>query len=139
MDTVLRLISEPQATLGGLFIASLLAATVLPGGSEIALFAVLRTHPEQWVAALVVATIGNTLGGMSTYMLGRLAPAASIPERIAFVRRYGSAALALAWAPLVGDALCAAAGWLRLNWAACLAWMAAGKLARYLAIALATA
>ena len=49
--------------------------------------------------------------------------------------RWGSVALLLSWVPVIGDALCAAAGVLRLNWAACLLWMAVGKGLRYAAIA----
>jgi membrane protein YqaA with SNARE-associated domain len=50
-------------------------------------------------------------------------------------RRHGAPALLLAWAPMVGDALCAAAGWLRLPWLPCAIWMALGKGARYLVVA----
>ncbi len=126
----------PDTSLWGLFISSFLAATLLPGGSEAVLFAVLRTYPEQAPFALALATLGNTLGGMSTYLLARLVPQTTLPQRLELLRRWGSPALLLAWAPLIGDALCAAAGWLRLNWLASLAWMALGKFARYLAVAL---
>jgi membrane protein YqaA with SNARE-associated domain len=51
------------------------------------------------------------------------------------VKRYGAPALLLAWLPIVGDALCVAAGWLRLHWAAALGFMAAGRLARYIVVA----
>jgi membrane protein YqaA with SNARE-associated domain len=51
------------------------------------------------------------------------------------VKRWGAPAVALGWLPLVGDALCVAAGWLRIRWAAALGFMAAGRLARYLAVA----
>ena len=64
-----------EAGLAGLFLASFLAATLLPGGSEAVLFAVIRLHPEQTLAALLLATLGNTLGGMSTYGMARLLPA----------------------------------------------------------------
>lgn len=124
-----------EAGLVGLFASSFLAATLLPGGSEAVLFALVRLHPEQTGAALALATFGNTLGGMSTYLLARLLPARELPARLATVRRYGSAALIMAWAPVVGDALCAAAGWLRLNWVACALWMAAGKGLRYAFVA----
>jgi len=120
-----------DASLTGLFIASFLSATILPGGSEAVLFAVIRLHPEQASAALWLATLGNTLGGMSTYLLARLLPQSKLPPKLEPMRRYGSPLLLLAWAPLIGDALCAAAGWLRLNWFACMAWMALGKFARY--------
>lgn len=125
-----------EAGLAGLFLASFLAATLLPGGSEAVLFAVIRLHPEQTLAALLLATLGNTLGGMTTYGMARLLPArvaadATAPDRLDALRRHGAPLLILAWAPLVGDALCAAAGWLRLPPLACTAWMAAGKAARY--------
>ena len=136
--------SQPDmANLGlaGLFVASFLAATLLPGGSEAVLLAVLALHPGQTVPALLLATLGNTLGGMTTYWMARALPekigTGETAKHIEQVRRWGSPALLLAWAPLVGDALCAAAGWLRLPWLACLLWMALGKGARYAVLAFA--
>jgi membrane protein YqaA with SNARE-associated domain len=123
-----------EAGLAGLLLSSLLAATLLPGGSEAALFALMRLHPEQGVAAVTLATFGNTLGGMSTYALARLMPQRELPARLGAVERHGSAALLFAWTPVVGDALCVAAGWLRLNWLACALWMALGKGLRYAAV-----
>ena len=105
----------------------------------IILFAVAKAYPEKVLTTLAVATFGNTLGGMSTYLLGRLLPnkgQSLDPKRIATVSRYGSISLLLSWTPLVGDALCAAAGWLRLNWLDCLLWMSIGKAARYIVIAM---
>ena len=130
MDTLF----SAEVSLLGLFLASFLAATLLPGGSEAVLFAVVRLHPEQTAAALALATVGNTLGGMSTYLLARLLPQRKLPARLGIVKRHGAVALVLAWAPLIGDALCAAAGWLRLNWLSCLLWMALGKLGRYVVV-----
>jgi membrane protein YqaA with SNARE-associated domain len=120
-----------EAGLAGLFLASFLSATLLPGGSEAVLLAVVLRHPDQVSAALLLATAGNTLGGMTTYCMGRLIPAHLAPQKSALVARRGASILLLAWAPLVGDALCAAAGWLRLAWLPCALWMALGKGARY--------
>ena len=128
-----------DASLWGLFAASFLAATLLPGGSEAALFAVLKLHPQHYWAALIVATTGNTLGGLSSYLLGRLLPQRGEMKGLQWVRRYGSPALLFAWAPIVGDALCVAGGWLRLNWIAVTLFMALGKFARYWVIAQAAA
>jgi membrane protein YqaA with SNARE-associated domain len=50
------------------------------------------------------------------------------------MRRHGPPILLLAWAPIVGDALCAAAGWLRLPPIPCALWMAIGKAARYVLV-----
>lgn len=125
-----------DTSLAALFVAAFVSATVLPANSEIVLLAVLKAHPERAVAAIALATIGNTLGGLTTYALGRLLPARTLPAPrvMAAVRRYGAWSLLGSWIPLVGDALCAAAGWLRVPWPAALAALAAGKLARYLAV-----
>ncbi|MBL8488341.1 MAG: DedA family protein [Rhodocyclaceae bacterium] len=131
MDFLPAALAGPEAGLAGLFLASFLSATLLPGGSEAILFAVLKLHPDQAAAAVLLATAGNTLGGMTTYAMGRLVPAKADLARLAAVRRRGSPILVFAWAPVVGDALCAAAGWLRLPWPACALWMALGKGARY--------
>ena len=125
-------------SLSALFISSFLAATLLPGGSEAVLFGVLKLNPHQYWPALVVATVGNTLGGMSSYLIGRVIPEHAKqkqPRGLHWVRRYGSPALLLSWAPVIGDPLCVAAGWLRINpWLSTLC-MALGKFARYLVIA----
>lgn len=137
-------------SLWGLFISSFLAATLLPGGSEAVLFGVLKSYPETLWFALGIAAVGNTLGGMVTFGMGWLLPqrkggskAAGHPpayssrvqtqqlKHVEKVRRYGTPVLLFAWVPLIGDALCLAAGWLRLNpWQAAL-FMAIGKLSRY--------
>ena len=132
----MEFLASPEAGLLGLFLSSFLAATLLPGGSEVALFALLKLHPEQTVPALILATIGNTLGGMTTYGMARLLPQHLVPPKSVMVARRGAPILLLAWAPIVGDALCAAAGWLRLPWLPCALWMALGKGLRYVVVAL---
>jgi membrane protein YqaA with SNARE-associated domain len=118
-----------------LFSSSFLAATLLPGGSEIVLYAVLKLHPGMLWPALGVATLGNTLGGMSSYLIGRLIPARKDLSGLATVRRFGTPALLLSWVPILGDPLCVAAGWLRLDpWLSAL-FIGLGKLARYSALA----
>lgn len=126
--------------LGGLFIASFLAATLIPGGSEAVFVAVLATWPSLEIQAIVVATLGNTLGGMSSYVIARLLPQDALKKLgdkpLALARRWGAPVLILAWVPLIGDLLCVAAGWLRLPWLPSLLWMAIGKGLRYGFIAL---
>ena len=118
-----------------LFGSSFLAATLLPGGSEFVLFGVLKTDAQLYWPALVVATVGNTLGGMSSYLIGRIVPRQRVLKGLAWLQRYGSPVLLAAWVPVIGDPLCVAAGWLRINpWLSAL-FMACGKFARYLAIA----
>lgn len=130
METLL----SPEGGLVGVFVASFLAATVVPFSSEAVLFGYLRLHPEQAALAVTLATVGNTAGGMTTYLLGRFLPRKEMPH-LELVRRYGAPALLLAWLPLIGDAFCVAAGWLRVHWLAALGFMAAGRLGRYLVVA----
>ncbi len=127
---------------GGLvavFAASLLAATVVPFSSEAVLWGYLQMHPDAYWPAVLVATLGNTAGGMSTYLIGRLLPARAQarldPRALRFLARWGSTATALGWLPVLGDGLCLAAGWLRCNAAAVLVCMALGRFARYVAVA----
>ncbi len=134
MDTLNGIITS-DLSLWGLFISSLLGATLLPGGSELVLAGVLHRHPELFWPALLLGTLGNTLGGMISFGMGGLLPMTQQLKHVGHVRRYGSPVLLLAWTPFIGDALCLAAGWLRLNpWHAAL-FMALGKFARYLMIA----
>jgi len=127
---------DAQVTLGTLFISSFLAATLLPGGSEAVLFGTLKLHPDQLWPALGIATLGNTLGGMSSYLIGRLVPQTKPLKGLEAARRWGSPALLLSWVPLLGDPLCVAAGWLRLNpWWSTL-FIALGKFTRYWVIAM---
>jgi membrane protein YqaA with SNARE-associated domain len=122
-------------SLVSLFVSSFLAATLLPGGSEALLFGVLKAYPQIMWPALGVATLGNTLGGMVGFGMGWLVPQSKALKHVEQVRRFGAPVLLFAWAPLVGDALCLGAGWLRLNpWQAAL-YMAVGKFARYWVIA----
>ncbi len=122
-------------SLWALFASSFLAATLLPGGSEAVLFGVLKLHPNEVWTALAVATFGNTLGGMSSYLVGRVIPQKTEIKGLAYVQQYSALILLLSWVPIIGDPLCVAAGWLRLNpWISALC-IAAGKFARYWVIA----
>lgn len=126
-------ISEETGLLG-LFAAAFIAATVLPLSSELVLLGFLKFHPQAALVALGVATLGNTLGGMTTYALGRFIPRPRKLDQLERVRRFGAPIVALAWLPVIGDALCVAAGWLQLNWIAVAIFQAVGRLARYAAI-----
>jgi membrane protein YqaA with SNARE-associated domain len=119
-----------------LFGASFVAATLVPLPSEAALFAYLRAYPEHAVLAVAIATVGNTLGGMTTYLIGRLVPNRKMDGRaLRLLHRWGAPATFFAWLPIVGDALAAGAGWLRVNWIGVAAFMVAGRLARYIVVA----
>ncbi len=138
MDALEALLS-PEGGLLGVAVASFLAATLVPLPSEAALFAYLSLNPQHAALAVTVATLGNTAGGMTSYLVGRLVPERTTrkldPKALGWIRRYGSPAVLLAWLPIVGDALCVAAGWLRIHWIAALGFMATGRLARYVVVA----
>lgn len=125
---------DPAYGLWGLGLYSFLAATLLPGGSEVALFALLKADASLIFPALAVSTAGNTLGGLFSWGCGRYLPRwqrlAPLPHQDKLAR-WGSPLLLLSWVPLFGDALCVAAGWLRLPCWPCCVFMALGKLARY--------
>jgi membrane protein YqaA with SNARE-associated domain len=134
---------DEQSSLLALLASSFFAATLLPGGSEAVLFGVLKAHPQLYWPALGVASLGNTLGGMSSYLIGRFLPnekallkkSSGSSRGLEWVRCYGSPVILLSWVPLIGDVLCVAAGWLRVNWLWVLLFMVVGKFARYWIIA----
>jgi membrane protein YqaA with SNARE-associated domain len=124
-----------EASLGSLAVAAFLAATFVPLSSEAVLVAVLKLHPDLHWTAVGLATVCNTVGGMTTYLIGRFLATPKPLMEIGTLKRWGPAALVFAWAPFVGDALSLAAGWLRVNWIAAAAFQAAGRFARYWAVA----
>lgn len=123
-----------------LFSTSFLSATLLPGGSEVNLVYLLNQHPHSALLFIFIATLGNTLGGLVNFMLGRCFPARvkhnKQTEKITYyIERYGYAALLFSWLPLIGDPLCVVAGWLRLKLVPCLFMIALGKALRYCLLA----
>jgi membrane protein YqaA with SNARE-associated domain len=85
----------------------------------------------------LAATVANTAGGMTSYAIGRFIPQKQFNSRaLSWVRRYGAPATSLAFLPIIGDALCIAAGWLRVRWFGALLFMATGRFARYIVVAL---
>jgi membrane protein YqaA with SNARE-associated domain len=75
---------------------------------------------------------------MTTYLVGRLLPQKGLdPRAMALLRRWGAPVTALGFLPIIGEAICVAAGWLRIHWLAALLFTAAGRFARYAAIAFA--
>ncbi|GDX60753.1 membrane protein [Nitrosomonadaceae bacterium] len=135
---------DEQTSLLTLFISSFLGATLLPGGSEVVLLGVLVAHPQLYWSILVVASLGNILGGMSSYAIGWFLPDEEAilkkfkgsARGLKWVRHHGSPILLLAWVPFIGDVLCVAAGWLRINWLSAMLFMAVGKFVRYWIIAM---
>lgn len=129
--------------LWGLFVSSFISSTLFPGGSEVVLGMLAAQHQYSASVLLATASVGNTLGAVTTWLLGALVARRLPPDQnltparqraLDRVRRYGSPVLLLSWLPVVGDPLCFAAGYLRLSWLASLLFIALGKTARYAAI-----
>jgi membrane protein YqaA with SNARE-associated domain len=132
-------LSLPIVGLPAVFTVSFVSATLLPMGSEPVLFGYLKLNPDMFWVAILVATIGNTLGGMLDWLMGFGASKAHEKllgpkehKLLKWFEKLGPQALLLSWLPIVGDPLCAVAGWLRLPWLPCLMYMAIGKFLRYL-------
>lgn len=133
------MVMDGEWSLWGLFLSAFVSSTLLPGGSEAVLLLLAAQGTADRLLLLAVATLGNTLGGMSSWALGRFIawrfPLRSLSDKqqraVARVRRWGSSALLLSWLPVIGDPLCLAAGWLRTYWLPSLLFIAAGKAARY--------
>ncbi|PHV09683.1 YqaA family protein [Chitinimonas sp. BJB300] len=118
-------------------------ATLLPGNSELALAFMLHQQPNRWLAAVLCVTAGNILGSLSSYWIGsyfrKFKPRAVehlSPQALALLNRYGNITLLLAWLPLIGDALCFAAGWLNLPKSFAILLISLGKSIRYILISL---
>ncbi|WP_058913448.1 YqaA family protein [Entomohabitans teleogrylli] len=130
------------ASLFSLFTSSFLSATLLPGSSEAVLVALLVAEKSQPWLLVLVATIGNSLGGLTNVILGRFFPLRETSRWLAtaqhWLGRYGSVALLLSWMPVIGDLLCLLAGWLRLSWGPVIFFLCLGKALRYVVVAAAT-
>ena len=140
MQSLLTMLALPEFGLSTVFVVSVISATLLPLGSEPAVFGLIKLNPDLFWSTILVATAGNTIGGAISWAMGYGAERAY--ERVAhrqlearalkWLERFGAKACLLSWLPGVGDPLCAVAGWLRLPFWPCVAYMAIGKFARYL-------
>lgn len=133
--------------LWGLFLSAFISSTLLPGGSE-ALFVFLLTQAQHSpIQLLIAASLGNTLGGLSSWGIGWFIARRYSAEKltkeshhraVARIKRWGSPILLFSWLPFIGDPLCVAAGWLRISFLSALVFIAVGKTLRYGLLWLAT-
>jgi membrane protein YqaA with SNARE-associated domain len=139
------LLALPRFGLSTLFVAAFISATLVPVGSEPALFGLLKLNPELFWSAIFVATAGNTLGGAVDWWMGyeahhlvdKYRHSRTHVKAIDWLERLGPKACLLAWLPIIGDPLCAVAGWLKMPFWPCLGYMAIGKFLRYLTMTMA--
>jgi membrane protein YqaA with SNARE-associated domain len=139
LQSFLALLALPQYGLVTVFVVCMISATLLPVGSEFAVIGLVKLSPELFWPAVVVATLGNTLGGAISWWMGY--GAETLYEKVkhqpmqvkalAWLQGFGPKACLLSWLPAVGDPLCALAGWLKLAFWPCVAYMAVGKFLRY--------
>ena len=157
LQEILHWLALPQFGLSTLFIVALVSATLIPLGSEPAVVGLLQLNTGLFWPAIFVATAGNTIGGGISWWMGlgahkawhaaRQRRRSGLPEltghkppralsrherraRI-WLRKWGAKTCLLSWLPIVGDPLCAVAGWLKLPFWPCLFYMAIGKFLRY--------
>jgi membrane protein YqaA with SNARE-associated domain len=141
LHSLLNALALPQYGLVTVFLMSTLSATLLPMASVPVVFGLIKLNPELFWPAILVATAGNTAGGVISYWMGYGAEKAY--EKIArrtpregraleWLHRWGPRACLLSWLPFVGDPLCTVAGWLKLPFWPCTVYMAIGKFLRYL-------
>lgn len=128
----------------GLFFASFLAATIVPFSSDaVVVGMVTGGYDAFW--SITIATIGNTLGGMSSYGFGYIGKWDWIEKYLRIkkerlermqlrIKKYTGLAAFLTWLPIVGDIIAVALGLLKINVYKVTIFMTAGKLARYIAI-----
>jgi membrane protein YqaA with SNARE-associated domain len=139
LEQLLVLLALPQYGLSTVFVVSFVSATLLPLGSEPAVFGLVTLNPHLFWPAILVATVGNTVGGALTWAMGlashqvvdRFQHSRHHLRALDWLERIGPKACLLAWLPIIGDPLCAVAGWLKLPFWPCLVYMAMGKFARY--------
>ncbi len=131
-----------QSGLIALFLSGFFVAMFIPGGAEIFLFSTIKLHPQMFWQAIAVATLGNVLAGMTTYWIGRLLPQGkSLPDNakrwLGRIHDYGQPIMLIAWVPWLGEAICIAAGWLRLNFPISALFLSSGIFVRFWLTALA--
>lgn len=133
---LLKVLAAPSVGLTSVFLIAFVSATLVPLGSEPAVFAVVKANPAMFWPAIIVATVGNTLGGVLNYGIGYRAKIAFAKERqsrwFGWLRRFGAKTMLLSWVPGIGDPLCSLAGWLHMPFWPSVMYMAIGKFARYL-------
>jgi membrane protein YqaA with SNARE-associated domain len=137
LTALLAALALPSVGLPAIFAWCVVSATMLPLGSEAVVFAYIKLHPDIFMVCILVATAGNTLGGMVNYWLAygahnAIAKNTHTPRALVWFEKLGPKALFFSFLPGIGDPLTAVAGWLKMPWLPCLLWQLVGKLLRYL-------
>jgi len=126
-------------SLVNLFFVSFLASTLLPGGSEVYFSYLVHESHISWILLISVASIGNSIGGFSNWLIGRFiesqwsikSKGKKVQRTRDWIEKWGAPILLLSWLPVVGDPLCLAAGYLRVHWLKSILYIMVGKTMRY--------
>lgn len=129
----------------GLFISAILAGSVLPFSSELVMAALIKVGLDPTIC-VIVASIGNTLGGMTCYYLGHLGKTEWIEKYLkvkkekvekvqAFLQGKGAFMAFFAFLPFIGSVIAVALGYMRANTFIATVSMFAGKVVRYIIVA----
>ncbi|MDP2369830.1 YqaA family protein [Rhodoferax sp.] len=140
INHLLVLLALPQYGLSTVLVVSFVSATLLPMASEPAVFGLIKNNPALFWPVIATATVGNTLGGALNWGIGlashkvvdKYRHSSTHLRALDWLERIGPKACLLSWLPVVGDPLCAVAGWLQLPFWRCVLYMAVGKFLRYL-------
>ena len=139
--SLLTALALPKYGLSTVFVVALVSSTLVPLGSEPAVFGLVKLNPELFWPAILVATAGSAIGGAINWWMGYGAERAyeslahhkpAEVKALAWLQRFGPKACLLAWLPGVGDPLCAVAGWLKMPFWPCQMYGTIGKMARYI-------
>lgn len=124
----------------GLFVGSFLAATVVPFSADVLLVGLLIAGGSPTLTILV-ATLGNWLGGLTSYAIGRIGKwewierlhvsRESLEKQKSRIDRYGAVVALLTWVPFIGDVFAVALGFYRVKFVPMAFWMLVGKCGRF--------
>jgi len=118
--------------LTALFISGFTSATLLPGTSEAGFILFLNKYPASAFLALLLLTIANTLGSLTSYGLAYTFPKKNFSQKTEdLLKKYGTPITFFSFLPFVGDGLPLAAGWLKLPIAKTVFFIGMGKFIRY--------
>ena len=129
-----------------IFVLCFLSASILPAASE-PYYMVIVAKYNSLLLPVIFATVGNTLGGLTTFLIGRKGGEIALKRMsgknqkrydraVNFINKFGPAAMLISWIPVLGDVVVTLGGALKLPVAASLFWMTIGKFGRYILLGL---
>ena len=142
LHSLLISLALPQYGLSTVFIVAIISATLLPLGSEFVVIGLVKLDPSLFWPTVLVATVGNTIGGAISWWMGygaellyeRMQLKRFESRALNWLNRFGPKACLMSWLPGVGDPLCAVAGLLKMAFWPCVLYMAIGKFLRYVTL-----